>query len=178
MGATRTAPLRAEQFTSASAAQPLWYRAVNRVGSLLPRSEMPTSEAIFAKARRGSRSSAGPHPDTVRALDALLHSVGRDANLSFAGRIAAKMDCGRMAAQHLAIEQAIQTTPTILDTAIPSPIFLVGWMRTGTTFVHRLMARDPETRTMPYWESMYPVPPRTGKDDRAEELDRLLGGSR
>jgi len=84
------------------------------------------------------------------------------------------MDCLRMAGQHLRIEQAIRDTPEILDTQIPSPIFLIGWMRTGTTFVHRLLAQDPDTRTMPYWESMYPVPPSSGEDDRAKELGRVM----
>lgn len=79
-----------------------------------------------------------------------------------------------MAAQHLRVEQTLRETPAILATDIPSPIFLVGWMRTGTTFVHRLLAQDPDTRTMPYWESMYPVPPARGKDERPRQLARVL----
>ena len=97
-----------------------------------------------------------------------------DAALSFSGRIAARMDCLRMAGQHLSIERAIRETPEILGTEIPSPIFLIGWMRTGTTFVHRLLAQDPDTRTMPYWESMYPVPPGSGRDNRPGQLAHVL----
>ncbi len=175
MGAERPNPLRAEQFTTARAAQPFWYRAVNRVGRVLPRFSEPSAEAWFAKAQRKTRGVADPKPETVAALDALLRSVDEDAALSFSGRIAAQMDCLRMATQHLRIEQALVETPEILDTEIPSPIFLIGGMRTGTTFVHRLLAQDPDTRTMPYWESMYPVPPARGKDDRPEELARVLG---
>jgi hypothetical protein len=37
------------------------------------------------------------------------------------------------------------------------------------------MAQDPDTRTMPYWESMFPVPPAGGKDTRADDLERVIG---
>jgi hypothetical protein len=174
MGSERQKPLRAEQFTTARNAQPWWYRATNRVGRVLPSFGTPSAEAWFEKAKRKNPGVGDPRPETLAALEALLHSVREDAQLSFSGRIAAQMDCLRMAGQHLLIEQAIRETPEILDTQIPSPIFLIGWMRTGTTFVHRLLAQDPDTRTMPYWESMYPVPPKTGKDHRAEELAHVL----
>jgi hypothetical protein len=173
MSSPRTTPLRAKQFTTARAAQPRWYRTVNRIGRVLPRYGAPSSEKLFAKAKRQNGNAGDPRPETIEALDALLRSVQDDAALSFAGRIAASMDCLRMATQHLAIERAIRETPEILSSELPPPIFLVGWMRTGTTFVHRLLARDPDTRTMPYWESMYPVPPKNGKDDRPEQLESI-----
>ncbi|MBW2212717.1 MAG: sulfotransferase [Deltaproteobacteria bacterium] len=174
MGSERQRPLRAEQFTTAGDAQSWWYRGVNAIGRWLPSFGSLSAEAWFEKAKRQNPGVGDPRPETLAALDALLRSVQEDAELSFSGRIAAQMDCLRMAGQHLRIEQAIRDTPEILDTQIPSPIFLIGWMRTGTTFVHRLLAQDPDTRTMPYWESMYPVPPSTGEDDRAKELARVL----
>ncbi|NNE19606.1 MAG: hypothetical protein HKN10_14125, partial [Myxococcales bacterium] len=175
MGAERQKPLRAEQFTTARAAQPFWYRAVNGIGRVLPSFGTPSAEAWFATAQRKNPGLGDPRPETVAALDALFRSVQEDASLSFSGRIAARMDCLRMATQHLKIEQALDEMPEILGTEIPPTIFLIGWMRTGTTFVHRLLAQDPETRTMPYWESMYPVPPRSGQDDRPEQLAHVLG---
>ncbi|MFW2387054.1 MAG: sulfotransferase family protein [Polyangiales bacterium] len=174
MGPERSKPLRAEQFTTARAAQPFWYRSVNAVGRFVPSFGKPSAEAWFAKAQRQNPGVGDPKPETVAALDALLDAIEEDAALSFSGRIAAKMDCLRMAGQHLQIERALRETPEILDTEIPAPIFLVGWMRTGTTFVHRLLAQDPDTRTMPYWESMYPSPPKSGTDDRPERLARVL----
>ena len=174
MSLGRHMPLRAEQFTTARAVQPFWYRAMNFVGRVLPSFGKPSAEAWFEKAKRRNPGVGDPRPETLAALDALLRSVDEDAALSFSGGIAAQIDSLRMAGQHLQIEQALREQPDILKTEIPSPIFLIGWMRTGTTFVHRLMAQDPETRTMPYWESMYPVPPKSGKDDRAEQLAHVL----
>ncbi len=174
MGKERTEPLRAEQFTTARAVQPFWYRATNGIGRLLPRFGNPSAEAWFEQAKRNNAGAGDPRPETVAALDALLGSLREDAVLSFAGRIAARMDCFRMAGQHLLIEGELAENPEILETEIPSPIFLIGWMRTGTTFVHRLLAQDPDTRTMPYWESMYPASPKGRKDERPDQLARVL----
>lgn len=168
-------PLRAPQFTTAAATQPGWYRVLNRLGRVLPRGRGPSAEELFAAAARRERTDVTPRSETVAALAALGRSLHEDAALSLAGRAAARSDCLRMARQHLAIEQALRDEPSIRDVALPAPIFLVGWMRTGTTFVHRLLACDPDTRTMPYWESMYPVPPRGRRDDRPERLTRVLG---
>ncbi|MGB5811215.1 MAG: sulfotransferase, partial [Polyangiales bacterium] len=172
--APRGRPLRANQFTSASAILPWWLQAVNGLGRLFPRSYAPSASAWFAKARRAHADAGTPGPETVEALEALVDSLRTDASLSFSGRIAAGMDCVRMAEQHLRLEHALRASPGILETTLPSPIFLIGWMRTGTTFVHRLLSRDPDNRFMPYWESMYPIPP-TGGDDRVEQLEHVLG---
>lgn len=171
----RTKPLRAEQFTTAKAAQPWWYRALNGVGRVLPSFEAPSAEAWFEKAKKQTGVDVEPRPETVAALGALLDSIREEAAVSFSGSIAAKMDSLRMAGQHLLVEQALRDKPDIEQTELPAPIFLIGWMRTGTTFAHRLLAQDPEIRAMPYWESMFPVPPESGEDTRADDLERVLG---
>lgn len=155
--------------------QPWWYRAVNGVGRVLPRFKAPSAEAWFDKARKRAGVEVDPRPETLAALEVLLGSIREDAAVSFSGGIAAKMDSLRMAEQHLLVEQALRDEPAIAQTELPPAIFLIGWMRTGTTFAHRLLAQDPDTRTMPYWESMFPVPPRNGKDTRADDLERVLG---
>ncbi len=175
MAKPRTKPLRAEQFISAKAVQPWWYRAVNQVGRVLPGFKAPTADAWFDKARKQTGIDVDPRPETMAALDALLQSVREDSAVSFSGGIAAKMDSLRMAGQHLRIEKALRDNPAIETTELPPPIFLIGWMRTGTTFAHRLLAQDPDTRTMPYWESMFPVPPEGGKDTRPDDLEHVLG---
>ncbi len=177
MSAKRLGPRRAEQFTRPSAIVPWWLRAVNGLGTLMPGLYRPSASRWLSQARKEHPAASDPAPETVEAFEALVASLIDDAALSFSGRIAAGMDSVRMAAQHLQIDEAIRTQPEILDTQIPPPIFLVGWMRTGTTFVHRLLSCDPDSRFMPYWESMYPVPPGSGQgsDDRPAQLTKVLG---
>ena len=174
MAMERTEPLKAEQFTTARSAQPRWYRATNRVGGLLPRFGDLHPERLFAQARKVHSGLGDAKPETVAALEALTSSLREDATLSFLGRIGAKMDCGRMAEQHLLIERELAERPEIRETELPPVIFHVGWMRTGSTYTHRLWAADPANRTVPYFESMFPVPPRQGPDDRLARCDALI----
>jgi hypothetical protein len=95
--------------------------------------------------------------------------------MTLVGRYSAKDDTVRLAKTHLRIHRALRETPEIAGTPLPSPIFIVGWPRTGTTFLHQLLAQDPVHRTIPYWESFDPVPPPAGQPDkRIEKLDEML----
>jgi len=71
-----------------------------------------------------------------------------------------------------------------LKTPVRKPLFVVGLPRTGTTFLHRLLAMDPEARAPVTWELFDPVPRRkdgdVAKDERARSrfvqkaIDKLL----
>ena len=149
-------------------------RGLNAAGRLLPRLAAPSASAWWDRARREEPLAGAPAPDAVEALDALVRSLRADATLHLVGRLAAREDTLRMARTHLRIERALRDDPAILDTELPAPIFILGWPRTGTTFLHTLLACDPAHRTLPYWESFDPVPPREGPDRRPQKLERML----
>ncbi|MFV0646004.1 MAG: sulfotransferase family protein [Sphingomonadaceae bacterium] len=48
--------------------------------------------------------------------------------------------------------------PEILDEKIEKPIFIVGLPRSGTTFLHQLLAQDAGMRVTPFWEELSPLP--------------------
>ena len=48
--------------------------------------------------------------------------------------------------------------PNISTTNLPSAVFIVAPFRTGTTFLHRLLACDPQNRAPRIWEAAYPPP--------------------
>ena len=55
------------------------------------------------------------------------------------------------------------------------PLYVLGWMRTGTTHLLGLLAEDPAHRALPYYESFDPVPPPPGRPDRrAAKVDKML----
>lgn len=56
------------------------------------------------------------------------------------------------------VEHHLQREPSIRQIALPSPIFLVAPARTGTTFLHRLLAQDPAHRTLRLWEALQAPP--------------------
>jgi hypothetical protein len=63
--------------------------------------------------------------------------------------------------------------PQFLDTPLAPPVFVFGLGRSGTTFVHRLMALDPNFRAPRLWELLTPVPRIPATSTVAEfEADR------
>jgi len=63
--------------------------------------------------------------------------------------------------------------PQFLDTPLAPPVFVFGLGRSGTTFVHRLMAMDPNFRAPTLWELLMPVPRIPASSSVAEfEADR------
>src|SRR5260370_933527 len=60
----------------------------------------------------------------------------------------------------------------VLDaSAIKRPIFITGMPRSGSTFLHELLAEDPENRAPRVWEMMFPLPPDS---DRPIRVDRRV----
>jgi hypothetical protein len=161
-------------FADARAARPGWMRALNALGRLAPGVATPSAEAWWKAAIAGEPGAREPEEPALRALEALADSLRRDARLSLLGRISARDDTIRIARTHLRVQRALDEHPQILATALPDPVFIIGLPRTGTTFLHLLLSCDPRNRTLPYWESFDPVPPRTGPDGRPAKVTAML----
>jgi hypothetical protein len=94
--------------------------------------------------------------DRLRLLCEALHREGR---LNPAGLLAQQVMLTGLLRNRLLIEELISRHPEILDEPIQRPIVICGLPRTGTTHLHNLMSADPTLRSLPYWESVEPVPP-------------------
>jgi hypothetical protein len=162
------------QFRDARDGRPLWMRALNGAGRWLPGVGRPSAEEWWAAARRGLEDAGEPSPAATEAMDVLVDSLVNESRLNIVGRFAARDDTIRMARNHLRIARQLREQPEILDTEWPPPVFIIGLPRTGTTSLHHLLAQDPRSRTIPYWESFDPIPPRSGPDERAGKVDKML----
>ena len=174
-GAASAAGRRIEPFRDARSTRPRSMRLLNGLGRFAPGWARPSAEAWLAEARKAIPGAPAPEPGVVEALDALVHSLNAETRLNLVGRFSAKGDTVRMLKNHFRIESLLQRSPEMLETKLPPPIFIVGMPRTGTTFLHQLMAADPRSRSIPYWESFDPIPPSEGPDRRAAAVDRMLG---
>jgi hypothetical protein len=92
-------------------------------------------------------------------LRILLQSLETEADLSFIGRICVQSEILRMLVNRLRLVEDRQRLPEIAAEAIRRPLFITGLPRSGTTFLHALMAQDPAHRAPQVWEVMYPSPP-------------------
>ncbi|MET0733854.1 MAG: sulfotransferase [Casimicrobiaceae bacterium] len=68
--------------------------------------------------------------------------------------------------------------PEIAKVQIKAPIFITGLGRSGTTFLHSLLSRDPDNRAPLVWETQFPSPPPEAAtydtDPRIEQCARYF----
>ena len=162
------------QFTHSRDAHSWWVRTVNAIGGSFEPVGRPSGDIYWERAQRLNPDAGDPTPETRAALAVLTQSLNEEAALNFIGKIAAWIDCTRMAATHLRVEQALREAPAIEETVLPPPVFVLGLFRSGTTILHRLLAEDPDNRTLPHWESFDPVHTPEGPEPRKRKLARML----
>lgn len=111
------------------------------------------------------------------ALRALIDSCEREAELSVFGRASLHWDVLRLLGNVLRLERAEAEDPQIARSEIPAPIFITGLPRSGTTFLHTLMAEDPDNMAPFSWQTMQPYPDRRdrSRDGRVRRAERELG---
>eukprot|EP01040_Poterioochromonas_malhamensis_P015702 gene15702-17627_t len=62
--------------------------------------------------------------------------------------------------------------PSIGKIQLKSPIFVIGFPRTGTTFLHEMLGLHESVRSHYTWEQMSPVPKTDDESIEAQEADR------
>ena len=92
-------------------------------------------------------------------LRAALEAMDADSDQSDFGRLSNFNCIVRNVANRLRLEQLISQHPEIEQLSIRRPIIIAGLPRSGTTHMHNLLGADPNSRCLPYWESIEPVPP-------------------
>jgi len=130
-------------------------------GAIDAASRMPVTFAedavLEAAVKQTGLSDFGPD-DFRERLGVWLQSVEEDADLGPVGRVGVFRDLVRYAANRLRLEDLLQRHPEILETEIERPIIIAGLPRSGTTHLLNLIAADERLRSLPYWESLEPIP--------------------
>jgi sulfotransferase family protein len=111
-------------------------------------------------------------------LDIVCRAIPVEAGLNAVGRVTAGSSLVNMLANRLRLEDLLRRHPEIEEVPIARPIIIVGLPRTGTTHLHNLLSADPQLRSLPYWESLEPVPetiPPPDPDPRIERTAMATG---
>lgn len=164
--------IHARQFTTSGQSQPWWYAALNWLTTLVPAGSFDASAWM-----RAAVDGVGeePAPDVREAFVALLRSLEADSALGPIGRIAAREDCLRKLLEHLKTRPLTREGALESPASMPAPIYVLGWMRSGTTALHRLLCADPEHWYAHHYETMFPVPPSgRGPDPRRDQVGAVL----
>lgn len=90
----------------------------------------------------------------------------RAVDLSTTGRFGVRYVLHWHLTNKLRVVEALKRHPEIAQSRIERPLVITGFFRTGTTFLHSILAADPQNRVGRAWELMYPVGrPQSALDD-------------
>lgn len=103
----------------------------------------------------------------------LDNDIQRSLTFTPLGYIIAQKELEQAMIRRLKLLAYLKETPEILKIPIKSPVFVISSPRTGTTFIHRLLSLDPQSRAPLLWELLAPTPAIAGlkvKDNEGEKL--------
>ena len=137
---------------------PLALRALNAAGLPFARAIRLDEQGLLASACRRSGLSDFGDPMFREPLRALIKALEREADLAPIGRFIARSLLVQLLVTRLRVEALVREHPEILAEEVRAPIVILGLPRTGTTHLHNLLSQDPSLRSLPYWESLEPIP--------------------
>ncbi|MCB9283604.1 MAG: sulfotransferase [Lewinellaceae bacterium] len=159
--------------------RPLLIRAYNSIGKNGP---LHPAALLDTAARRTGLTDFGD--DLFREpLEKLVQSINEEARLHPFGRFISRERLVNLLGNRLRATEFRKQHPEIAEQKIQAPIVITGLQRTGTTFLHRLLAADPNLRALRSWEALHPAPlqwpvsdrdPRIGKARTAERALRYM----
>jgi hypothetical protein len=119
-------------------------------------------DQFCAAARRSTGYDDFGDPYYRTGLRVLLRALRRDVSLTFMGRMMLRRSIAIALEQRLMIQHLRKTEPGIFTAPMLPPVVITGMPRSGTTFLHRLLAVDPSMRAPVLNELLEPVPRGSG----------------
>ncbi len=92
------------------------------------------------------------------ALSVLVESLENEADLHPRGRFLARLHIRTLLEMRLRLLDAWKNASGLDSRPMRRPIFITGMPRSGSTFLHELLAQDPDNRAPRFWEVMFPLP--------------------
>jgi hypothetical protein len=152
---------------------PRLWRAANRVFAPGARSFVRLDPAsLLAAARRRERLDDFGDAGFEEPLRVLCDAFEREAALSPVGRVLTRQLLLGLLATRLRLAELLREHPEIRDERVEAPLVVLGLPRTGTTHLHNLLAQHPSLRSLPYWESLEPIPAKDVREGRAPDRRR------
>ena len=97
-----------------------------------------------------------------------------EANLHLPGRLRMRGEIQLILQNRLRMVDLWSRQPQVLDLPVPAPIVVTGLSRAGTTFLHELLACDPDNRPPLLWELLHTVPYDDASGDLCDDEIKLM----
>jgi hypothetical protein len=112
-------------------------------------------------------------PPLEPGLSILLNSLEHEANLHPLGRFLMRIHLRDLLETRLRLAEAWRGRSEALSAVrIEKPVFIIGMPRSGSTFLHELLAEDADNRAPRVWEVMFPVAAAQGARRNRERCIR------
>ncbi len=142
-------------------------------GVVLPRDYPSHAPEALIKA-----AGVRPSSSAREGLGRLIEAIEADTDLTVFGRLSLRWDCIRLLRNAQLVEDRLAAKPELAAAPVEKPIFILGLPRSGTTFLHELLAADPANLVPRNWQTIYPAPrPQDfdpARDRRARTVSRQL----
>jgi hypothetical protein len=117
--------------------------------------------SLVAAARRRTGLEDFGDPPLEPALSILGDSLEQEADLHPLGRFLMRVHLQDLLETRLRLADLWRARQEEMAAArVCRPIFITGMPRSGSTYLHELLAEDPDNRAPRVWEVMFPIPPR------------------
>jgi hypothetical protein len=153
------------------------YRALSAAfgiaDAVVPKAWLPSTspDALIEAA------GTNPAPGAREGLRQLITAIDAASKLTFFGKVSLRWDMIRLLRNAQKVEDA-QRNAAIAAAPVQAPIFILGLPRSGTTFLHTLLAEDHDNQVPRNWQTIYPgerpadFHPHT--DQRVRAVDKQL----
>jgi Sulfotransferase family len=134
------------------------------------------SEALCEEARRRTRLEDFGDPPVEPALSILVNSLELEADLHPLGRFLMRAHLRELLEMRLRLADAWRGRSESLEASvIRRPVFITGMPRSGSTFLHELLAEDSGNRVPRVWEVMFPIPDHNSPSSKVDPRVRKAG---
>jgi hypothetical protein len=138
---------------------PTYLRAANRVAALAGSdASFFAPERIFADAARHAGLPEQFPEHVSEAVEVLCRSLRDEADLHWFGRSLQHNLLVTGLSAFLRVEKAFADDPTLENEPLVPPLIVTGLPRSGTTFLHRLLAAEPEATAVSLLQHTHPLP--------------------
>jgi hypothetical protein len=135
----------------------------------------------LARSRTDTVSLSAGSSLQFEGLNCLAESIRREPYYDDLGRRVAHHYIYGWISKYLRFERDLTAFPDIFRVPVAKPMFLIGFGRTGSTFLHHLLSLDAQARAPQLWELTEPSPPPRPEsydtDPRIRQLKMRIGSS-
>jgi hypothetical protein len=132
------------------------FSLVNKLDGLSKKMIPIDAERVMKLAERTTGLSDWGEGGFRQRLDATVAGLN-EANLNTTGLFGARYVLNWHLGNKLRIVDFAKRHPELDDIDIERPVVITGFFRTGTTFLHNVLAADPNNRVARAWELSYPL---------------------